>query len=502
MHDAKKSAPGIVPRGPCVSTALGKVANKGAQAPAESLEGRAGIERNPGGRSTGHTQWWGPVTQGAERIRQFVKREPKEKLTALLHHITPDTLRKAYHGLQPGAAAGVDGMSWAEYGQGLEERLLDLHGRVQAGTYRASPSRRVNIPKPDGGTRPLGVAALEDKIVQKAVVDTILTPIYEAEFLGFSYGFRPGRGAHNALDAIAVGIARRKINWILDADVTKFFDRIDRAKLVELLGKRIGDKRLLRLIGKWLRAGVLEDGQWFDTGRGTPQGSVISPVLANVVLHYVLDAWVHRTWRPREARGEMIIVRYADDFVLGFQYRSDAERFLREATARFAAYGLALHPDKTRLIEFGRFAAANRRERGQGRPETFDFLGFTQYCRTTKQGKFGLGRKPIAKRMNRKLKAIKQALHRRQHEDIVRTAQWLGQVLDGWLNYYAVPTSGPHLSRFRYYLQRLWMRSLRRRSQRDRFPWERLRALSERHWPRTRVRHPWPDQRLAVMHSR
>ena len=246
MHDAKKSDPGIVPRGPCASTALGKVANKGAQALAESLEGRAGIERNPGGRSTGHTQWWGPVTQGAERIRQFVKREPKEKLTAVLHHITTDTLRKAYHGLQPGAAAGVDGMSWAEYGQGLEERLLDRHGRVQAGTYRASPSRRVNIPKPDGGTRPLGVAALEDKIVQKAVVDTILTPIYEAEFLGFSYGFRPGRGAHNALDAIAVGIARRKINWILDADVAKFFDRIDRAKLVELLGKRIGDKRLLR----------------------------------------------------------------------------------------------------------------------------------------------------------------------------------------------------------------------------------------------------------------
>ena len=231
-------------------------------------------------------------------------------------------------------------------------------------------------------------------------------------------------------------------------------------------------------------------------------GGVISPVLANVVLHYVLDAWVHRTWRPQEARGEMIIVRYADDFVLGFQYRSDAERFLREATARFAAYGLALHPDKTRLIEFGRFAAANRRERGQGRPETFDFLGFTQYCRTTKTGKFGLGRKPIAKRMNRKLKALKQALHRRQHEDIVRTAQWLGQVLDGWLNYYAVPTSGPHLSRFRHYLQRLWMRSLRRRSQRDRFPWERLQALSERHWPRSRVRHPWSDQRLAVMHSR
>ena len=502
MHDAKKSDPGIVPRGPCESTEPGKVANKGAQAPAEPLEGRAGIERNPGGRSTDHTQWWGPVSQGAERIRQFIEREPKEKLTALLHHITTDTLRKAYHGLKPGSAAGVDGMTWTEYGQGLEERLLDLHRRVQAGAYRATPSRRVNIPKPDGGTRPLGVAALEDKVVQKAVVDNILTPIYEAVFLGFSYGFRPGRGAHNALDAIAVGIERRKINWILDADVTKFFDRIDRAKLLELLGKRIGDKRLLRLIGKWLRAGVMEDGQWFDTGRGTPQGSVISPVLANVVLHYVLDEWVHRTWRPEEARGEMIIVRYADDFVLGFQHRSDAERFLREATARFAAYGLTMHPDKTRLIEFGRYAAANRRERGQGRPETFDFLGFTHYCRSTKKGRFGIGRKPIAKRMNRKLKAIQQALHRRQHEDIVRTAQWLGQVLNGWLNYYAVPTSGPHLSRFRHYLLGHWMRSLRRRSQRDRFPWERLRALSERYWPRNRLRHPWPDQRLVVMHSR
>ena len=313
MHDAKKSDPGIVPRGRCASTRPGKAANKGAQAPAEPLEGRAGIERNPGGRSTDHTQWWGSVSQGAERIRQYIQRNPQEKLTALLHHITADALRRAYHGLQPKAAPGADGVSWEEYGHGLDERLLDLHGRVQSGAYRATPSRRVNIPKPDGGTRPLGVAALEDKIVQKAVVDTLLTPIYEAEFLGFSYGFRPGRGAHDALDAIAVGIERRKINWILDADVTKFFDRIDRAKLLELLGRRIGDKRLLHLIGRWLRAGVMEDGQWLDTGTGTPQGSVISPVLANVTLHYVLDAWVHRIWRPQRAQGDMIIVRYADD---------------------------------------------------------------------------------------------------------------------------------------------------------------------------------------------
>ena len=498
----EKSDPGIVPRDERASAQSGKVANKGAQAPAETPQGRAGIKRNPGSRHTGHTQRWGSVSQGAERIRQWSERNPQGKLTALLHHITPEALREAYHGLKPEAAPGADGVSWQEYGQGLDERLLDLHRRVQTGAYRATPSRRVHIPKPDGGTRPLGVAALEDKIVQKAVVDNLLTPMYEAEFLGFSYGFGPGRGAHNALDAVTVGIERRKINWILDADVSQFFDRIDRAKLVELLGQRIGDKRLLRLIQKMLNAGVMEAGGWSDTGSGTPQGSVISPVLANVTLHYVLDTWVQRSWRPERARGDMIIVRYADDFVLGFQHRSDAERFLREARARFAAYGLRLHPDKTRLIEFGRFAEANRRKRGQGRPETFDFLGFTHYCRTTRQGRFGIGRKPIAKRMNRKLKALKQALCRRRHEDIVTTAQWLGQVLDGWLNYYAVPTSGPQLSRFRHYLQRLWMRSLRRRSQKDRFPWKRLEALSARHWPRVEIRHPWPNQRLAVSHSR
>ena len=364
MHDAKKSDPGIVPE---------TATNEGAQVPEESLEGRAGIERNPGGRSTGRTQRRGAVSQGAERIRQFIQRRPKEKLTALLHHVTPDTLRAAYEGLNPKSAPGVDGKTWEEYGAELDGRLPVLHRRVHTGAYRATPSRRVNIPKPDGGMRPLGIAALEDKIVQKAVVDTILTPIYESEFLGFSYGFRPGRGAHNALDAQAVGIERRKINWILDADVSKYFDCIDRQQLLELLGRRIGDRRLLRLVGKWLRAGVMEDGHWFDPGRGTPQGAVVSPVLVNVYLHYVLDAWVQRYWRPRQARGEMIIVCYADDFVLGFQYRSDAERFLRDARERFARYGLDLHPEKTRLIEFGRFAIANRRRRGKGRPESFDF---------------------------------------------------------------------------------------------------------------------------------
>ena len=341
-----------------------KAANKGARALAESLERRAGTEGNPGGASTGRTQRRGSVSQGAERIRQIIERKPQEKLTALLHHVTPESLADAYRGLQREAAPGMDGMTWEKYGEGLEERLLDLHRRVHTGAYRATPSRRVNIPKPDGGTRPLGVATLEDKIVQKAVVDTILTPIYEAVFLGCSYGFRPGRGAHDALDALAYALDKRKVNWILDADVSKYFDRIDREQLLSFLAERIGDRRLLRLITKWLNAGVMEDCQWSDTGRGTPQGSVVSPLLANVYLHYVLDQWVVRTWRPTETRGEMIIVRYADDFVLGFQYRDDAERFLAALRARFAQFGLELHPDKTRLLEFGRYAAANRKKRG------------------------------------------------------------------------------------------------------------------------------------------
>ena len=442
------------------------------------------------------------MSQGAERIRRFRERKPKEKLTALMHHVTPETLRAAYEALKREAAPGVDGMTWDRYGEGLDERLLDLHDRVQAGTYRATPSRRVNIPKPDGGTRPLGVAALEDKIVQKAVVDNILTPMYEAEFFGFSYGFRPGRGAHDALDALAYGIEKRKANWILDADIAKFFDRIDRDWMLRFLGARIGDQRLIRLIGKWLRMGAMEGGQLVDTGKGTPQGSVISPILANIYLHYVLDQWVARKWRPREARGEMIFVRYADDYVAGFQRRKDAERFLRDLKERLGQFGLELHPDKTRLIEFGRFAIADRKKRGQGRPETFDFLGMTHYCRLTRKGHFGLGRKPVAKRMSRTLKAIRVQLRRRMHADEVETGRWLGQVLRGWYNYFAVPTSYPYLAKFEQRVKREWITSLRRRSQKDRYPRERLDRLCQALWPPAQVLHPWPDHRFAVNHRR
>ena len=301
MHGMKKSDEAIV--------AFWKPANKGERFPAESVERRASPEGKPESQSTRRTQRRGSVSQAADRIREFIEREPKSRLTALLHHITVDALRKAYGELKRWAAPGVDGMTWKEYAVGLEDRLVDLHDRVQRGAYRATPSRRVKIPKADGGTRPLGVAALEDKIVQKAVADNLLTPIYEAEFLGFSYGFRPGRGGHDALDALAVGIGRRKIRWIIDADIRGFFDNVSRDWMLRFLRQRIGDERVIRLIAKWLNAGVMEDGEWRDDLKGTPQGAVISPILANVYLHYGLDLWFQRQWRTREAEGETMMVR-------------------------------------------------------------------------------------------------------------------------------------------------------------------------------------------------
>ena len=489
MHDAQQSDAAIVAM---------KAANKGARAPAEPLERRAAAEKNPRSTGTVRTQSRGAVSPGAERIRQFAKENPGERLTALLHHITPEALRDAYLALKRDAAPGVDGMTWREYGDGLDERLLDLHGRVHRGAYRATPVRRVEIPKPDGGVRPLGIASLEDKIVQRAVVEQILNPIYESEFYGFSYGFRPGRSAHDALDALAYAVERRKINWIVEVDIRQYFDSIDREQLMQFLEMRIGDRRVLRLISKWLNAGVIDAGLEVDVVRGTPQGAVISPLLANVYLHHVLDRWFAREWRPREVRGEAYLVRYADDFVLGFQYRSDAERFMEAVGERFAAYGLEVHPEKTRLLEFGRFAEADRAKRGEGRPETFDFLGFTHYCRTQRNGRFGLGRKPVAKRMRRTLQAIKAELRKRMHANPKVTGRWLGRVLRGWLGYYAVPTSAPSLSRFVWFLRRLWLRVLHRRSQRGYFSWERLNALCRELWPRVTILHPWPSERFAV----
>ena len=425
------------------------------------------------------------MSPGAERIRQFVERKPGEKLTTLLHQITPEALREAYLALKRDAAPGVDGVTWREYGDELDERLLDLHGRVHRGAYRAKPVRRVEIPKPDGGVRPLGVVSLEDKIVQRAVVDNLLNPIYESAFYGFSYGFRPGRSAHDALDALAYAVERRKVSWIVEVDIRDFFGSIDRERLMSFLEMRIGDQRVLRLIRKWLNAGVMGAGLEVDFVRGTPQGAPISPLLANVYLHNVLDDWFAREWRPREARGEAYIVRYADDFVLGFQHRSDAVRFMEALRERFAAFGLELHLEKTRLLSSSACSrAANRRKRGESRPETFDFLGFDALLPDpTQNGRFGLGRKPSAKRMHRTLKAIRAETRRRMHDNPVRVAQWLGRVLRGWLGYYAVPTSYRFLHRFVQTLLHMWWQVLRRRSQRDRSSWERLDALCRDYWP-------------------
>ncbi len=372
---------------------LMKLPNKEAKASAEAAEGRAQTKENDVHLNTEPTQSGGSVSQGLDGVRRTAQVRKQERFTALLHHLTIDLLRESYYALKRKAAPGVDGVGWQQYEQGLEERLVDLHGRVHRGAYRAQPSRRVYIPKADGRQRPLGIAALEDKIVQHAVV-TILNQIYEVDFQGFSYGFRPGRSPHQALDALNVGIQRKRVNWILDADIRGFFDNMSHEWTMKFMEHRVADNRILRLIRKWLKAGVSEDGKWSETKAGTPQGAVISPLLANVYLHYVFDLWIE-VWRKKVASGDVVVVRYADDLVVGFEHRENAERFLREFRERLATFGLELHPEKTRLIEFGRFAQANRQQRGEAKAETFTFLGFTHYCATNSKGHFVIRRKTM-----------------------------------------------------------------------------------------------------------
>src|SRR6201998_2066949 len=388
----------------------GNPTNKAGRPAAESVEPRPETEGNADQRSTLRTQGRERVTQALGRVRQAARQRKKEKFTALLHHITVDTLRVAYYALKRKAAPGVDGVTWEDYEADLEPRLANLHGRVHRGAYRPQPSRRTYIPKADGKQRPLAIAALEDKIVQGATV-MVLNAIYEEEFLGLSYGFRPGRGPHDALDALVGGITSRKVNWMLDADIQNFFGSVSREWLVRFLEHRIGDKRIIRLIQKWLRAGILEDGTVTVDDRGTGQGSVISPLLANIYLHYCFDLWAER-WRRQEARGDTIVVRYADDLVAGFEHESDARRFLDAMRDRLGKFALSLHPDKTRLIEFGRFAATDRKLRGLGKPETFTFLGFTFICGLSRCGNFQLQRKTRRDRMLGKLKDIKAELRR------------------------------------------------------------------------------------------
>lgn len=435
------------------------------------------------------------VSQGLPGVRQAARRDKGLQFTTLLHHVDEGLLLDSFYLLKKQAAPGVDRVTWKEYEQGVEGRIVDLHGRVHRGAYRAQPSRRVYILKPDGRQRPIGIAALEDKIVQQAVV-TVLNQIYEEDFIGFSYGFRPGRSAHNALDALSAGIMTKKVNWILDADIKGFFDNIGHEKLMGLIGLRVADQRILRLIRKWLKAGVSEDGQWSETKIGTPQGSVISPLLANIYLHYVLDRWVVE-WRRASANGELIVMRYADDFVLGFQYRKQAERFLAELRKRLADFGLELHSEKTRLIQFGRFAAEDRKRDGAGKPETFNFLGFTHICGTIwKSGKFTVKRKTVGKRTTAKLQNIAVELRRRINDPIAQTGDWLKQVVRGYSNYHAVPGNLSRLQTFRRETMRRWWFTLRRRSQRSRWTWERFETLANQYLPQPRVLHPYPLERF------
>ncbi|MCZ2099655.1 MAG: group II intron reverse transcriptase/maturase [Anaerolineae bacterium] len=430
-------------------------------------------------------------------IRQTARGRRDAKFTALLHHIyEPERLRAAYRALKRDAAAGVDGQTWQSYGQALEENLLALSDRLARGGYRPEPDRRVYIDKADGSKRPLGVPALEDKVVQRATVE-VLNTIYEQDFLGFSYGFRPERSAHQALDAVAVGVGAKKVNWILDADISKFFDTIEHDWLIRFIEHRVADARVVRLIKKWLHAGVLEDGRIERSELGTVQGGSISPLLANIYLHYAFDLWV-KQWRGRHARGDVIIVRYADDWVAGFQYREDAERFQLAVAERLGRFGLRLHPEKTRLIEFGRFARDDRRRRGQGKPQTFDFLGFTHCCGKTRQGKFVVLRLTSAKRLRSKLKALKHELRRRMHLPVAAQGQHLRAVVTGHGRYFGVPFNSARLRTFRLKVARLWHRTLCRRSQRRRMPWRRMACLVQRWLPYLHICHPYPQQRLIV----
>jgi group II intron reverse transcriptase/maturase len=433
-----------------------------------------------------------------ERVRAAARKDKGLRFTSLLHHVNRYTLKEAYNSLKRGASAGVDGMTWHEYGKDLDVRLQDLLGRVHRGGYHAKPSRRVYIPKADGRQRPLGIASLEDKIVQSAVAK-VMHAIYEEDFLGFSYGFRPGRSQHDALDSLTVGIYERNVNWVLDADISGFFDAIDHECLMKMIECRIGDTRVLRLIQKWLNAGVLEDGRIMTQEKGTPQGANISPLLANIYLHHVFDLWAHQ-WRQQHARGDVVIVRYADDFVVGFQHRGEVERFLREVRDRFAQFKLELHPDKTRLIEFGRNAESARRGRGQGKPETFDFLGFTHISAKTRNGKFMLRRHTIRKRLRATLAAIKVELQVRMHKPVVDVGKWLRKVVNGYFNYHAIRTNRKTLVTLRREVGRMWLQTLRRRSHRDRTTWDDFIILYNRWIPQVAYRHPWPSERFARRH--
>jgi group II intron reverse transcriptase/maturase len=492
MHERGKSDSPVVPR---------KFPNndgRSAALSAEGMEGRGLAKGNPRGHNRSRAQIRIDLQQALDRVRQAAVRDRSLQVSTLWHHVyNMDRLREAYLGLKRNAAPGVDRMTWEEYGTNLETNLQDLCGRLKRGAYRAKPVKRVYIPKPDGRQRPLGVTALEDKIAQRATTE-VLNAVYETDFLGFSYGFRPGRSQHMALDALSVGIRTKGVNWVLDADIRGFFDAIDHEWLMRFVGHRIVDKRVRRHIKKWLNAGVLEDGRRMRVEEGTPQGSSISPLLANVYLHYAFDLWAQQ-WRKTQAQGEVVIVRFADDFVVGFQSKSDAERFRKELGERLAEFKLELHPEKTRLIEFGRNADRNRRNRGKGKPETFDFLGFTHSCDKARNGSFIVLRQTRSKKMREKLKEVKMWLRENLHISVPEAGKYLGRIVGGHLQYYSVPRNGRALSAFRRLVGWLWYRSLKRRSQKTRMTSKRMSRLVKHFLPSVRIIHPYPEQRLAAI---
>ena len=476
----------------------GKQPPEGGHYPAESAERRGLTKGNTPDPTTAGTQRSDKVSSGLARVREVARRDRRMQFTALLHHIDVPLLWESYERLKRGAAAGVDGVRWADYQGDLLENLSDLHDRIHTGRYRAMPSKRARIAKEDGSVRKLGIASLEDKIVQQAVAK-VLEAIYEEDFVGFSYGFRPKRDQHKALDALSVGLTQRSINWVVDLDIQGYFDHIQHDWMVRFLGHRVADKRIIRLIRKWLKAGVMDGNQWQQTEEGCPQGSVIAPLLSNIYLHYVFDLWMQHRYR-KKMRGQSVVVRFADDIVACFEHEDEAKGFMAELSERLTLFGLSMHPDKTRLLEFGRRAAIRRKRAGLPKPETFDFLGFTHIASRNSLGRFTIRRITIAKRQRRKLHELKRELRRRFNRPVPETGLWLRQVLQGYYQYFAVPNNLSSMSQFHYQLSRLWFKALRRRSQKaaKRMNWDLFNRLARKWLPTPRVVHPWPNVRFAA----
>jgi len=428
-----------------------------------------------------------------DRIAELAKEDRKRRFSSIAHLLTPEALHLAFGRLRKEASVGVDKVTYAEYQAGAWEKVLKLHDRLRSKRYRAQPLRRVYIPKEGGKKRPISIPSLEDKIVQRATVE-LLNAIYEQDFLECSYGFRPGRGAQDALDEVGRIVCRTKTSWILEADIEGYFDAIVRSKLMELIERRVKDGSILRLIGKWINVGVIEDGRLLHSKTGTGQGQIISPLLANIYLHYVLDEWFEEVVKPR-LEGEAYEIRYCDDFILGFQRKGDAERVLRTLHKRFAKYGLSLHPEKTRLIEFGRFAAQDAKRRGGRKPETFDFLGFTHICSTSRKGNYTLRVKTMRRRMSRSLSQVSTWCSHHRHDPVEEQRAALNAKLRGHYQYYGRPTNYSSIWAYYHRVRRIWHKWLNRRTRGNTLTWEKYQQLIDRHpLLRPYISRPWAGQ--------